>query len=125
MPLSPQIVNTAETANKEILKSFAGAVVVGVIVKSGEAAVVPGQLLGRVTATGKYRIYNPGNSDGSQVAVCIAGNFTDPKTIATLDQQIHAYLRGNFKLDQLVSLDAAATTALGGRQDSANNLFAN
>jgi hypothetical protein len=125
MPISPQITNIAETANKEILKSTEGAVVVGVIIPAGQAAIVPGTVLGQITATGKYRAYASGNGDGSQVARAIAGNFTDPATIATKDQQIHAYLRGNFKLDQLVGLDATATTALLGRQDAVNNLFAN
>jgi hypothetical protein len=124
MPLSPQITNIAETANKEILKSTEGAVVVGVIIAAGQAAIVPGTILGKITASSKYGVYSSGAVDGRQVAVAIAGNFTDPAIIATKDSQIHVYLRGNFKLDQLVGLDAAAATSLGGRQDAANNLFA-
>lgn len=123
MPLAPGIVNTAEVANKEILKSTKGLVVVGGTIPAGTADIVPGRVLGMITATGKWTIYASGNVDGSQVARGIAGNFA--KLNATQDQQIHIYLRGNFKLDQLVGLDAGATTNLGGRQDASNNLFAN
>jgi hypothetical protein len=77
MPLSPQITNIAETANKEILKSTEGSVVVGVIIPAGQAAIVPGTVLGQITATGKYRAYASGNVDGSQVARAIAGNFAN------------------------------------------------
>lgn len=34
-------------------------------------ALSAGQVLGRVTATGKYKVYNTANSDGSQVAAAI------------------------------------------------------
>ncbi len=124
MPLGPQITSITEVANKEILSSYdEGIVARGCIIVANTADIVPGRVLGRVTASGKYTIYNPAAGDGSQVAVAIAANFA--KQNAAQDQQIHMYLRGNFKLDQLVGLDAAAVTALGGRQDSANNLFAN
>ncbi len=123
MPLAPGITNIAEQANKEILRNYEGSVITGGIIPAGTAALVPGQVLGVITASGKWTIYAAGNADGSQVARGIAGNFTTLN--ATQDQQIHIFLRGNFKLDQLVGLDANAVTNLGGRQDATDNLFAN
>lgn len=123
MPVGPSIVNITETANKEILKSTEGAVVVGVIILAGSPAIVPGTVLGQITASSKWRNYLTGSVDGSQVARAIAGNFTDPATLPTRDNQIHAYLKGAFKLDQLVGVDAGATTALAARSDAVNNAY--
>jgi hypothetical protein len=42
------------------------------IIASGNGPIVPGQVLGKITASGKYNIYKPAAVDGSQTAAAIA-----------------------------------------------------
>ena len=42
-----------------------------VTIVSGQAAMVPGTVLGKITASGKYKIFNNANADGSEVPAAI------------------------------------------------------
>ena len=48
-----------------------------IVVLSGEGKVSACAILGRVTATGKYRIYDETNSDGSEVAAAMLLDAVD------------------------------------------------
>lgn len=48
-----------------------------VTIVSGSGIVQPGTVLGRITASGKYKQYTVGASDGSQNAVAILGELVD------------------------------------------------
>lgn len=48
-----------------------------VTIVSGSGVVQPGTVLGRITASGKYKQYTVGASDGSQNAVAILGELVD------------------------------------------------
>jgi hypothetical protein len=48
-----------------------------VTIVSGSGALLAGTVLGRVTATGKYRPYDDNNTDGSEVAAAVLVYDTD------------------------------------------------
>lgn len=81
-----------------------------------------GQVLGKVTATGKYAPYDDALSDGRQVARAIAayamtvdasGNITLGGEQGTTRLVAPCYLDGYFRTEDLVGLDANAVTDLG------------
>lgn len=122
MPFAPFIKETAETPNKNVIASMSPAPTVrGVVIPAGTANIVPGRVLGKITASGKYGLYDNAAVDGREVARAIALNFAD--TNADNDQQIHVAIGGYLVLDQLVGLDAAAVTDFAGFQDSNQNVF--
>lgn len=76
-----------------------------VIIVSGSGAVVRGTLLGKVTATGKYKPYNNANSDGSETARLVLAETVDA---TSADVKTTAYASGEFNEAALVGLDANA-----------------
>lgn len=90
-----------------------------------------GTVLGELTATpGTFKAYASGNSDGSQVPKCIlrydavsdaSGNITLGSGPAGTTEHagmtvkaVDAFFSGYFKASELVGLDAAGLTAMGG-----------
>ena len=47
-----------------------------VTIASGEV-LQPGHVLGKVTSSGEYKSYNPGNADGSETAVAVSYDHVD------------------------------------------------
>lgn len=118
---APNIVNTPEVPNKNVIASPATVVKVGVTMLAiavGGTPLTPGQVIGRVTATGKYKPYNNANADGTEVAT---GILLEPQAADGIDKMLEIGIRGEFVLDQLVGLDAPAVVDLGGRQDAILN----
>ncbi|MBF0487549.1 MAG: head decoration protein [Nitrospirae bacterium] len=76
---------------------------------SDASAMVLGTVLGRVTATGKYKGYAAGNSDGTQVPRAILARDVDSPAGNTA---VTAYVHGEFNANALTGLDAAATLKL-------------
>lgn len=66
---------------------------------SGQGTVVRGQVLGLVTASGKFAKHNPGAADGSQTAVAIAAF---PADATSADAALAVYVAGEFAMDLLV-----------------------
>jgi hypothetical protein len=81
----------------------------GVLLAGGNGVIAKGTVLGKVTATGKYVPYNPGASDGSQVAVCILDNDQDT---TNGDVGASAWIGGVFYASQVIGLDTNAKNAL-------------
>lgn len=79
------------------------------VLASGQGAVVLGQVLGIVTASGKYAKHNPGATDGSQNAVAIAAF---PVDATSADQNLSVYIAGEFAMEALVFNAATNTDAL-------------
>jgi hypothetical protein len=122
MPFAPFIREVAEVPNKNVIASMAPEPTVrGVTIPAGTADIVPGRVLGRITASGKFGIYADANVDGTGVASAIALNFAPLDAVN--DQNIHVAISGHLVLDQLVGLDAAAVTDMGGRQDTIHNVY--
>lgn len=66
---------------------------------SGAGTVVRGQVLGRITASGKFTKHAPAAVDGSQTAVAIAAF---PADATSADAALAVYVAGEFAMDQLV-----------------------
>lgn len=94
----------------------------GVQLDYDAAGYLAGQVLGIVTATGNYKSYDPGASDGSEVAVGIlmfdkkVEDFVD----ASDSQGTQMIVGGEVYKDKLTGLDAAAETAMGARTMNIN-----
>lgn len=87
---------------------FAGnfpVVEVPVTVVSGSGALVRGTVLGKVTASGKYKPYNNSNADGSETAKLILAEDIDA---TSADIATSAYRTGEFNEDALTGIDTAA-----------------
>jgi len=90
---------------------------VSVVQGSGVAGIVDvGTVMGKVTASGKYKPYASGNSDGSQTPVGILTEMVD--TNAADVNGIGLYVMGFFVEANLTGLDSGAKTALGTRSFS-------
>ena len=66
---------------------------------SGAGAVVRGQVLALVTASGKFTKHNPGGTGGAEVAVAIAAF---PADATSADAAVGVYVAGEFAMDLLV-----------------------
>jgi len=71
----------------------------GVTLEAGQGELKRGTVLGKVTASGKYKVVNSANEDGSEVADCILADDTD-----TTDGDVTAvaYRTGHFNRKALV-----------------------
>lgn len=67
--------------------------------------VARGTVLGRITASGKYRLYDAGNTDGSEAARVILVH--DITASANAEEKVLAYAHGEFNEAELTGIDAA------------------
>lgn len=84
-----------------------------------------GTVLGEVTATpGTYGPYASANVDGTQNASVIltravttdaSGNITNANEWGAVESDVSVYTLGQFRIQDLVGLDANAVTKMGGR----------
>ena len=85
--------------NSDILITFDNTRVADVKIASGEGVLKRGAMLGKVTATGKYRLWNSQHSDGSEVFVAVLGCDVDARSA---DAKAFAYVEGSFDSSKLV-----------------------
>ncbi|MNC76874.1 hypothetical protein D3C75_1286930 [compost metagenome] len=76
---------------------------------AGQGVLVKGTVIGKVTATGKFKAYSNAASDGTETAVCILDNDQDT---TGGDVGASAWIAGIFDSSKLTGLDAAAKTDL-------------
>jgi len=81
----------------------------GVLLVTGQGVLAKGTVLGKITASGKFKAYNKDATDGSQTAVCILDNDADT---TGSDIGASAWIAGIFDSSKLTGLDAGAKTAL-------------
>jgi hypothetical protein len=96
------------TQSKIIDNLFAGdfpKVSLPVTVVSGSGVLIRGTLLGKVTASGKYKPYNNANVDGSETAKLVLAEDIDA---TSADVKTTAFAAGEFNEAKLIGLDAAA-----------------
>lgn len=109
--------------DKEILFSMEPAPLVkgGTIAKVGAGAVIAsGTLLGRITASGKYGVYDDAAVNGLQT--CVGVLWTHVDTTAA-DVEGNIIFSGALKYDQLVGIDANGIADLKARIDTVENFF--
>lgn len=89
-----------------------------------QTALSAGAPLGRITASGKYKVYNNGASDGSEV---FSGFLCGPANPAGEGRDVQAsmWISGYFDHSKVVALgfDANALTDCGGRVVPGRNLL--
>lgn len=100
----------------------------GVVVNDVAASLVPGVVLGKVTATGKYKVAKADATDGSEVAAAVV--IEEKAVPATTDTKVLALVRGpaivsksGLILDATYDLDAekaAVYAALEAKQILSN-----
>lgn len=71
---------------------------IDIVIASGQGALVRGQELGKITASGKYGKYTPGASDGTETLVAILGADVNA---TSADQVTFAYVIGEFNASAL------------------------
>lgn len=102
---------TVQRVPKEILATNDGAVLLdgGVQIATGQT-IVAGTVLGQITASGLWKAYASGNSDGSQVPYLIAAQNVDTTTAGNGSNiaPCAAYVKGVFVKSALTGLDANA-----------------
>lgn len=76
---------------------------------SGAGVCVVGEVLGRITASGKLTKHNPGASDGSQIAVAV---LAVPADATSADVSVSTYVAGEFNMDALTYHANTNTDAL-------------
>jgi len=76
------------------------------------ADLVKGTILGRVTADGKLKEYDSGNSDGTENPVAV---LMEDAAAASADVEATVGFAGVYIEDNMTGLDAAAKTALEAR----------
>lgn len=117
MPLSPTpILNNAAYAGVAALQAppssgfIAGDQPINtdnVTIVSGSGVLVPGTVLGKITASGKYKPSTTGAVDGSQTPVAILADAVDA---TSADVKVGAYFSGRFWANRL-TLGAGWTVA--------------
>ena len=90
-------------------------------------AYVGGQVLGRITASGKFAKHNPGASDGSQNAIAILGYDVATPTVGKKEA---IYVGGVFNMDALTwhadtDTDALKAAAFDGTNIVVQKLLGN
>jgi hypothetical protein len=108
----------------EVLASMMGYFQKGVTVLGGQGIIPKGCILGRVTASKKYKVYNVANTDGTQTARCVLRHSVDTGTgVTAADTLANVLYAGRLKYNSISGMSAGALTDLAGRIDSVNNLF--
>lgn len=85
-----------------------------VTIASGSGAITAGMVLGKITASGKYKPYDDDNVDGSEVAAAIAWDNVDA---TSADVAVAAIVR-----DAEVRLSALQWAATNDATDKTNGL---
>jgi len=80
-----------------------------VTIVTGSGVLKRGTVLGRITASGKYKPYASGSSDGSEVARAILARDCDA---TSADAAITAFVHGEFRESALTGIDAASKLKL-------------
>ena len=96
------------TQNNTVVQLFAGdfpRVTKPITIASGAGVLTKGTVLGKITASGKYKAYTNANSDGSEVAKLILAEDVDA---TSADVNAVAYASGHFNSAALTGYDAAA-----------------
>ncbi|MBP0440681.1 head decoration protein [Tianweitania sediminis] len=67
-----------------------------VVIASGSGVLKPGTVLGKITASGKYSVYNPAGANGTETAAAILWEGCDAtsedvrRTATVRDTEVHA-----------------------------------
>lgn len=114
---------TATFTDPELLYSTVGYTQKGVTLAGGQGILLAGTVLGRVTSTKKYKVYDNGASDGTEVARGVLRRAVDTGSAGAADQLANMVIAGILKLSMVSGADSAALTDLNARSDSVLGTF--
>jgi len=117
---TPGFTQGATVSDSEILYSTAGYTQKGVTLLGGKGILPAGTVLGRVTGSKKWTVYDNGKSDGTEVARGVLRQTTDT---TNGDVQANIVIRGILKNSMVSGADSAALTDLGARTDTVLGTF--
>jgi hypothetical protein len=96
------LVNTQDNSSIQFLAGDFPRVIRPVTIASGAGVLTKGTVLGKITASGKYKAYNDANSDGTQTAKLILAEDVDA---TSADVNANAFWSGHFNSAALTGLD--------------------
>ena len=103
------LTSAGDYSPKDLIAGAHPPVEIAITVASGANAMTEGTILGKVTASGKYKAYAAGGSDGTQTACAILSQDT-PQTSS--DIKAYAYVHGVFNKNALTGYTTAAEADL-------------
>ena len=92
----------APVGDKEILASTQVLLITGVTLEAGAGLLDAGTILGRITASGKFKQYLNTNSDGSEIPRGILRHAVDLRTASDGDKAGEMFYGGVFYSDMIV-----------------------
>lgn len=114
---------TATATDPELLYSTARFTQKGVTLAGGQGILPMGTVLGRVTATKKWKVYDNSASDGTEVARGVLRRAVDTGSSGAPDQLGNIVISGILKLEYVSGADSNALTDLNARTDTVFNTF--
>lgn len=114
---------TATATDPELLYSTARFTQKGVTLAGGQGILPMGTVLGRVTSTKKWKVYDNGASDGTEVARGVLRRAVDTGSAGAPDQLGNLVISGILKLEYVSGADSNALTDLNARSDSVLGTF--
>lgn len=102
-------ITSSTSSTLEFLASGEGVWRFGVTIASGQGNIIKGRVLGKITASGKYGLYDNAAIDGRETAVCIAAEAVDA---TSADQLCQTVFSGAVYEAKLTGIDAASKTDL-------------
>jgi len=123
---SPTFQDGNYTVDNELLYSTARFTQKGVTLASGQGILLLGTVLGRVTETKKWKVYDNTADDGTEVARGILRQTVDTSTtdaVAAGGIQANIVISGIVKNSLVSGADADAVTDLNARQDTVLDTF--
>jgi len=113
-----------QSLDDELLYSTAGYTQKGVTLAPGQGILPLGCVLGRVTSTKLWKVYNNSNSDGTEVARGLLRNTVDTGTdTSAASFQGNIVIQGIAKNSKVSGADSAALVDLNARQDTVLDTF--
>lgn len=120
----PGTTQTGPVGGEEILASTSRFLQKGVTLAGGQGVLAAGTMLGRVTATKKYKAYANGASDGTEVARGILRMAVDTGTGGSSEDKLGNIVYGGVvKLSLIVGLDSNADADLNARRDADRDYY--
>lgn len=121
---SPGVTDGPTSEDTEILVSTVGLRQFGVTLKAGQGILPAGTVLGRLTSSKLYVLYNNSNSDGEQVARGILRQAVDTGTNpAGPTVQGNIVTSGLLRNSKISGADAGSITDLGSVSDTVRDTF--
>lgn len=125
---APAFRNGAISVDDELLYSTKDYIQKGVTLEPGQGVLPLGTILGRVTATKRYKAYSAGANDGSQTPLGILRKTVDTGVDSSSNAQLwqaNILYAGVLKLDRVQSANSGVslTSVLGGQTNSVVGFF--